>query len=171
MKFKNYCLVVMGDTIGVTDEIKKVSETEPNILDAKGILLATFSSVATLKELESFFKLSKRSFLIFDLSEDSSSCFIIKKEIHEGLFGFLKTINNEDKTTKLIREINMTADTKSNSNKGLNQTIVYNPKKLTENDVENMSKTEKDDLWNKLIDNGVENLTDDDKKILLYLSK
>jgi hypothetical protein len=34
-----------------------------------------------------------------------------------------------------------------------------------------MSKTEKDELWNKIIDSGVENLTEEDKIILQLLSK
>ena len=61
MEFKNYCIVVMGDTLGVQSEIQKISETTPNILDAKGILISTFSSIANVDELTEWFKSNKRS--------------------------------------------------------------------------------------------------------------
>ena len=51
MKFRNYCVVILGDTKNVKDEIQKVSETEPNVLDAKGIVIATFSSLMEPIEL------------------------------------------------------------------------------------------------------------------------
>ncbi len=160
----------MGDTSRVTEEIEKVSETKPNILDAKGILIATFSSVVTLRELDTFFRIGKRSFLIFELNEETAGFFITKKEIHEGLFGFLKTMDLDDKSARLLNEINMTSDTRTNN--VLNQTINYNTKKkITPKDVEKMSKAEKEDLLNQLIDNGVENLTDSDKELLPLLSK
>ena len=95
MKFRNYCIVVMGDTLGVKEEIQKVSEITPNILDAKGILIATFSSIVEPNELTDWFKENNRSFMVFDLNKSVSGFNITKKEIHEGLFGFLKTINVE----------------------------------------------------------------------------
>jgi len=34
MKFRNYCIVVMGNTSGVQSEIAKICEGDPNVLDA-----------------------------------------------------------------------------------------------------------------------------------------
>jgi hypothetical protein len=62
----------MGETKGALDEIIKISETKPNLLDAKGILIATFSSIAEPSELTEWFIENNRSFLIFDLSKKSS---------------------------------------------------------------------------------------------------
>lgn len=114
MKFRNYCIIVMGDTKDVIGEIIKVAETKPNILDAKGILIATFSSVAEPRELTDYFKLNGRNFIICDLNSENSGFHMLKDEINEGLFGFLKDMNNntlKQKTENLIQEISSTTVT------------------------------------------------------------
>lgn len=106
----------MGDTQNVLSEIIKVSETKPNVLDAKGILIATFSSVAEPRELTDYFKLNGRNFLLFDLNSENSGFHMVKNEINEGLFGFLKEMNDEtlkEKTNNLIHEISSTTVTRS----------------------------------------------------------
>jgi len=113
MKFRNYCIVVMGDTLGVQAEIQKISETTPNILDAKGILIATFSSLAEPNELTEWFIENKRSFLVFDLDKESSGYHIVKKTIHEGLFGFLKDVNPEVMTKEFEEAIELSSNTKT----------------------------------------------------------
>lgn len=113
MKFRNYCIVVMGDTLGVQAEIQKISETTPNILDAKGILIATFSSLAEPNELKEWFKENKRSFLVFDLDEESSGYHIVKKNIHDGLFGFLKNVNTDELTEKFAKAVEYSSNTKT----------------------------------------------------------
>ena len=95
MKFRNYCIVVMGSTSGVQLEITKICEGTPNILDAKGVLIATFTSFAEPSELTAWFTENNRNFLIFDLDKDNSGFNITKKEIHEGLFGFLRDMDEE----------------------------------------------------------------------------
>jgi hypothetical protein len=85
----------MGNTKNVLPEIIKVSENEPNILDAKGILIATFTSNAEPRELSDYFKLNGRNFLIFDLNENNSGYHIAKEEINEGLFGFLREMGED----------------------------------------------------------------------------
>jgi hypothetical protein len=113
MKFRNYCIVVMGDTLGVQAEIQKVSETTPNVLDAKGILISTFSSLVELNELKEWFKENKRSFLIFDLDEESSGFHIMKKNIEDGLFGFLKNTNTNELTEKFAKAVEYSSITKT----------------------------------------------------------
>lgn len=122
MKFRNYCIVVMGDTKNVLGEIIKVAETKPNVLDAKGILIATFSSVAEPRELTDYFKLNGRNFLLFDLNSENSGYHMIKDEINEGLFGFLKEMDEEtlkQKTDNLIQEISSTTVTSKSHKSGL----------------------------------------------------
>lgn len=113
MKFRNYCIVVMGDTLGVQAEIQKISETTPNVLDAKGILISTFSSLVELNELKEWFKENKRSFLIFDLDEESSGFNIIKKNVEDGLFGFLKNTNTNELTEKFAKAVEYSSMTKT----------------------------------------------------------
>lgn len=172
MKFRNYCLVIIGNTEGVEDEIKKICETGPNSIKGGGLVVATFSSAVEPKELNDWFRLNKRSFFLFDLNADTSGFHIIKPDIHEGLFGFLKTVNLEDKTEELLREINLTSDTRNprtSSRRESYRKVVE--KKITPEDIEKMSKDEKDKLWNKIIDNGVEKMTEEDKNLLQILSK
>ncbi len=165
MKFRNFCLVIMGDTKNVLGEILKISETQPSVLDANGILIATFMSNADPKELGDYFKLNGRNFLLFDLNEENSSTYFAKKEINDGLFGFLKEMGIDDlkqKTDELIDEI--TSTTKTNRVMNTNKKIKKD--KITVEDIENMSPTAKNELMNRLIDKGVENLSEDDKMIL-----
>ena len=117
MKFRNYCIVVMGDTLGVQAEIQKISETTPNILDAKGILIATFSSLAEPSELTEWFIENKRSFLVFDLDKESSGYHIVKRAIHEGLFGFLKNVNPDELTKDFEEAIELSSQTKTTKTK------------------------------------------------------
>lgn len=170
MKFRNYCMVVMGDTKEVIFEITKIAETKPSILDAKGILIATFSSVAEPRELTDYFKLNDRNFLLFDLNSENSGYNILKDGINEGLFGFLKDMNEENlkqKTDSLIQEISST--TVTNRARRVNkQRIVVEEHSLAE--VDGMSPKDKNDLMNKLIDKGINNLSEHDKKLLNKLS-
>jgi len=103
----------MGDTLGVQAEIQKISETTPNVLDAKGILISTFSSLVELNELKEWFKENKRSFLIFDLDEESSGFHIIKKNVENGLFGFLKNTNTNELTEKFAKAVEYSSITKT----------------------------------------------------------
>jgi len=45
------------------------------------------------------------------------------------------------------------------------------PRRITEEQIENMTLAEKQEAMNKIIDSGVENLTDYDKKMLSLLAK
>ena len=172
MRFRNYCIVVMGATENdsIKKEIEKVSDSKINILDARGIVIGTFTSALSTKELSDFFKLNERNFLLFDLNEDTSGFNINKKDIHEGLFGFLKEMsedNLEEKATEFLKDIEM-HDVK----RVVRPRRDYSkPKKLTQDDIDKMSNKEKDELQNSIIDNGLENMSEYDKEILSFLWK
>jgi DNA-binding protein len=171
MEFRNYCLVIMGETKNVFSEIEKVSETQPNILDAKGILIATFSSALKPNELTDWFRLNKRNFLIFDLNPNASGFNILKKEIHNGLFGFI-TANADELNLKaydLSKAIEMTSDTKNTKvNIKGKKTIT---EKLSDSDIKNMSVSQREIMLNKIMDKGVKNLSEEEKKLLQRLAK
>lgn len=162
MKFRNYCIVVMGDTIGIQSEITKICEGDPNILDAKGILIATFTSVGEPNELTAWFTENNRNFLIFDLDKENSGFNITKKKIHDGLFGFLKNVNTTEMDNNFLKTI-------SSSERKVTKRIING--KLNKDKIDKMSPSEKQDLLNEIIDSGLENLTDDDKKLLSLLAK
>ncbi len=170
MKFRNYCIVIMGDTKNVLGEIIKISETKPNVLDSKGILIATFSSIATPKEITDYFKLNERNFLVFDLNDENSGFFIAKENIYQGLFGFLNEFS-EDMLKKKTDELMNTIDLEITSTTV--NTKIRPPRTeplISFDEIENMSPKEKNDLMNKLIDKGIVNLSEYDKKILSKLS-
>lgn len=178
MKFRNYCLVVIGDTDRIQEEISKISETTPRYLDGKGLFIATFSSALTPKELTEWFRLNKRNFLIFDLNQETCGFNINRKEIHEGLFGFLRDTNLDDKSSELLREIQLSSDTINlRQGNGLvtesasTKTILVTEKVITEKDVKKMYKSDRENLFNKLIDKGIENLSENDKTTLGLLAK
>lgn len=163
MKFRNYCVVIMGNTIGATLEVEKISEGKINVFNPNGILIATFSSVMEPKELNDWFKLNKRTFFIFDLNPEHSGFNIEKKEIHDGLFGFLDNMNVDKKTLELLNVVKDVKNTK--------KPIKSNEREITEESILKMTTKEKEILFNRLLDNGTENLTDNDKKILPLLAK
>lgn len=178
MKMRNYCVVIMGNTDNVKIEIEKVSDSETNILDAKGIVIATFSSFVEPNEMTEWFKLNNRSFLVFDLDPKSSGYNITKKEIHKGLFGFLEK-NDENELEKKVDDFMKSV----RKNKFSGSTMTYSTAKdkisdaqivtdiITESDIKNMTAHEREILLNKIMDNGVENLSENDKKILPLLAK
>jgi len=175
MKFKNFCLVIMGNSVGVVKEIEKISESKPNILDAKGMIIATFTSFVDVNEISTWFTLNNRNFLIFELNKDTCGYFITKPDLHNGLFGFLAEGEKDlkDKTNKFLDTIARNIETASDIEyKNVKPPRVEKKRyEITEADINNMTKEEKNDLYNRLIDNGVDKLTDNDKKILTLLCK
>jgi hypothetical protein len=160
----------MGETKEVFPEIVMISETTPNVLDAKGILIATFSSIAEPKELTDYFKLNGRNFFLFDLNPENSGYYIAKDEINEGLFGFLKDMDSENlkqKTDNLIQEISSTTVTNRAVKVKKSRTA---KEEYTMAELDNMSPKDKNDLMNRLIDKGVDNLSEYDKELLSKLS-
>lgn len=177
MKFRAYCIMVIGDTMGIMNEIVKISETQPSAIDGKGLYIATFISASSPSELTEFFKLDKRNFMLFELNNETSGVNIMKEETHQGLFGFLKTFKQEnidEMTDRLMNDIKLTSDTRdfksSIKSKKISDAKVIKPK-LTEKEISEMTKTQKEKILNEMIDNGLEKLSENDKKILELLAK
>lgn len=171
MKFKNYCVVIMGDTNGALKEIEKISDSKPNILDAKGIIIATFTSFVDVKELSAWFMMNNRNFMVFDLDPSSSGVHITKPEVYEGLFGFLNQLNKNNLDSRTVEFLKTMRSSQKNEDAVIEHDKDVPRPLLTESDIEKMSKQEKEDLMNQIMDNGLENLTEFDKKILPLLAK
>jgi hypothetical protein len=166
MKFRNYCIVIMGDTVNVVTEISSIADSKPNVLDAKGVLISTFTSFAEPRELTDFFKQKNRNFLIFDLNSDNSGFNIVKEEINHGLFGFLDAFTEDElqkRTQDLIHELTSTTIADIVIDEEENKTILLD-------DIDEMSQRERDFLLNKLLDKGPDRLSPYDKKILKKLA-
>lgn len=177
MRFKNYCVIIMGDTNGAVKEIEKISDSKPNILDAKGIIIGTFTSFVDVKEISAWFTLNNRSFMVFDLDPKSSGYLITKKEVHEGLFGFVNKANDNELDTKTIEFLKtMVSQPHPHNTAEIQDAVIENETKkeevaISESEIENMTKKEREDLINQIMDNGLENMTEYDKKILPLLAK
>jgi len=170
MEFRNYCLTIMGDTENVKGEILKIAESEPNTMDANGILVATFTSALTPRELTDYFKENKRNFLLFDMNQDNSGYYFIKKNINDGLFGFLKKMDEnslKEKMDGLIQEISSSTVT----NKA-QKIITKKPSetKITATDIRKMSPKDKNDLMNQILTKDGKNISESDREILDILS-
>ena len=65
MKFKNFCIIVLGNIKNVEAEVRSMSELEINVFSTKGgdLFIATFTSIAEVSHLVDFFKSNKRSFM------------------------------------------------------------------------------------------------------------
>ncbi len=170
MRFRNYCVIIMGNTDNVKAEVLKVAETEPNILDANGIVIATFTSAFEPREMTDYFKEHKRNFMFFDMNIENSGYHITKKNINDGLFGFLKDMNEDalnDKRDRLIQEIS--SSTVSNNVQRKNKKT--NPDQyISLEEIDHMSANDKNNLMNKILAKDVRNLSDYDKEILNKLS-
>ena len=189
MKFRNYCLVIMGNTKNVLIEIEKISENKPNILDATGILIATFTSSVSPKELDDWFKLNQRSFLLFDLNADTSAFNILKVDIQEGLFGFLRESTIETLEIKSVdfddmvkKEVNVSPEQRKINEdrikkifKDAQERNKNISKNISESDILNMTRAERNEMVNNIISSsekvGFDKLTVRDKKILELLVK
>jgi hypothetical protein len=158
--------MILGNTKDAISEIEAISDSKVNILDATGVLIATFSTAVEITELNDYFKLLKRSFFLFDLNPENSGYHITKESIHEGLFGFLSKVNTSVREQDLLDMIKST--TKASKTK---KEVKVKVKELTEEEIMNMKPIQKKTLFNELLDKGYENLTDNDKKILPLLAK
>ena len=155
----------MGNMANVKDEILKIAEDQPHYIDAKGILLATFASVAEPSELEDYFISNGRSFFIFDLDKNSSGVNIDNKNLHNHLFGHVynDVINLNDMSNRLINDIeeskNVTGATKTNR--------THEKDKIKHKiNSDKMTQSEKESLINKILDKGYSNLSEDDINML-----
>jgi len=170
MKFRNYCIVVMGNMEAVKNDIIKISETAPRYLDAKGILIATFVSVVEPSELKDFFNFNGRSFLLFDLDGDVSACHLDNEKLNIHLFGYLgeQSGNFKEMSEKLMGGLSAS----TNHNKTVKESITKTAKKV---DYEDMSKKERQLMVDSIIDKyntiGIEKITDSDRDILKKISE
>lgn len=164
MKFRNYCLVVFGNSVGIMSEVISVSEIEPNVLDAKGIKVLTFTSNIEPKELNDYFKSNSRNFLLFDLNPEHSGFHFEKRDIMNGLFGYLKQMTPEvlkEKSDILMKEFSETEI----------ETPPTSQKSVSIKQLNKMSSEEKNELLNTLIEKGInKTLTENDEKILKILT-
>lgn len=172
MKFRNYCIVVMGNMDAVKDDIIKIAESKPRYLDAKGILIATFASVAEPSELKDFFNFNGRSFLLFDLDKDFSGYHLDNDKLNTHLFGYLAEQGEKLKEMSDRLMVDLSASTKD---KKIIQELKPKTKLSPKISYSELSKKERESLVNNIIDKyqsiGISKISDSDKNILQKISE
>jgi len=181
MIFKNYCGVFFNPIDDLSAIISKISEDSPRAMKGKGISVYTFTSVIDATILSEYFKSYDLNFFVFDLSKSNSGFNFTDKTKESDLFGFLhKDIKSDFETLSniLMDDIIKNTDNKKSPESNINPILNYkhNPKQ-DNNDldnllgsIENMSKNDRNAMLNEIIDKGIENLNDSDKKILEKIS-
>lgn len=169
MKFRNYCIVVMGNMEGVKDDIIKIAETKPRYIDAKGILIATFASIGEPAELEDFFNFNGRSFFLFDLDKSNSGYHLHNPKLQNHLFGHL--VGDEDKLKEMSEKI--MEDISATTSDNVARVVRPKTKAKTETSIDysDMTKKEREVIVNRILDKGVEKLTDSDRETLKKISE
>jgi hypothetical protein len=164
--FKNYCMVVLGNTDGCECEIKNISETNPNIVNMNGVALCTFTTIATINELNDYFKSFGRNFFLFVLDPSLSCCNINNRHMYAILFSEFENYDGlqlEELGIRLNEELG----------KDFNGTKIKkdfdDPETLIDS-FSDLSKSDKELIINEILDKGVKNMTDDDKIILAVFS-
>ena len=180
MNLKNYCIVVIGDTEGILPEILKISDSKPKKINSVGIFICTFISVADAKELEDYFKSLGRNFFLFEVGANNSGYSINNKDKHDGLFKDMEK-NFNDLKSKSDRIMDEIAESLQNSGNTEEDTPVINFKmetKTVKSDTRpnksyynNLSISEKETMINEILDKGIDNISDFDKKVLDIISE
>ena len=181
MVFRNYCIVIMGDTEGALMEIAKISDNKPKVLASVGIIICTFVSVADAKELEDYFESLERSFVLLEVGASNTGYNLKNKKVHEGLFSEMELNKDtlEKKSNKLMNEINESFTNNSGTtreeiptvNLKLETKVVKAETKINESYYENLDIDDKLNLIDQMLDKGYENLSEFDKKVLKIISK
>jgi hypothetical protein len=148
------CLVIMENTKGILNEIEKVTLDTPSFINAKGIFISTFTTNKSIGELKKFFKDKNRNFLMFEIDVTTSAYHFLNKELENGLFMFADIERDNDDVWSGINILD---------SKDMNSEI-------TEKSILKMTKEEKENKLNELIDKGIENLSNEEKNILNLLA-
>ena len=170
MKFRNYCIVALGDVDGILPLLSKISETEIRKLAQTGVLICTFSSVVEAAEIKELINRDKRTFFIFEVGADNSAYQIGREEIHNQLFSFMEDGGDELlslMTNKLINDIKSTNDSQSGIT--ISKSSIEEDEDLL--DVSKLNKNQKQKEIDNLLDKGLDNLSEKEKEFLDLLTK
>jgi len=158
---RSYCLVGLGDIEDIKEDLIFISETNPNYVGGKGMLISTFTSTLHIVEIEEFLNMNERSFLIFEMTPGFFSANLKDKGLQQILFGG-KIDNSNVFSFKMEENLREFIET-------LKGDMIPEDIKVTNNKVEDTPTL--DDLLDKINDIGVKNLTEKEIKLLKKYSK
>jgi len=174
--FKNYYLTMFGDfslseidsVISLIDFLHEVN-FEYKIGD--DYFITTFSSFLNIKELDDLIKEFKIDFVLTEINRNFSFKFL-NKETQDDLFGLVYNENKkmEDITNSILDEIT-DAPPSSNIRNPNTKSKVRRQKRLKSEYYKNLNKTQKEEMINNILDKGVDNISDYDRRVLSIISK
>lgn len=158
IELTNYCISILGTVEGVKPEINKISDNSPKYMEAKGLLIAVFKSAMRINELNDYFKLNGRSFLIFVMGENNYGAHLNEK-LNNFLFSGLIP---DSEATKLVEF------TKGNSiNTSKTTKINKSESKIDYSQLNTVQKQQHiDKILDKISIKGIESLTNEEMEFL-----
>jgi protein-arginine kinase activator protein McsA len=84
---RKFCIIGLGNTEELKEDLTVISETSVNFVSGEGLIIATFESAFALPEIEELLNMSKRSYIIFEMTMGFYSANIENKEFQTALFG------------------------------------------------------------------------------------
>lgn len=168
--FKNYCMVILGNTDGCELEVKNISEATPSIVKMKNVAICTFITVANTIELNNYFKSFGKNFFLFELNPSVSCYNINNMDTYAKLFSEFEDQDDfqmEELSDRFNEELN---------NKHLGQSDIKPKKDFNDSETlidyfKELSKSDKEDVINGILDKGIKNMSSEDEKILEIFSK
>ena len=157
MQTKTYIIIALGNVKGIKEELKQLTHTLLNFAESENITFCTFSSSLSLEEMSDVLRPNKRGYFIFELVDGQFDYNLGNKEVEDLLF-------KSELPLALRTPENMDAKIP------LNNDIRINPKKPIIN-ISEMTKKEKEDMFNTLINKGPKNLTKSDKVLMKKLTE
>lgn len=84
---RSYCIVGMNSVEELKEDLTIISETNVNFVSGDGLIIATFKSTFNINEIDDLLKLSKKSFIIFEMTPGFYSAHLDNQEFQQALFG------------------------------------------------------------------------------------
>ena len=159
MMIKSYCLIGLGNTNGIKEDVTHISESTANYVCGKGLLIATFTSTLHITEIEEFLNMNERSFIIFEMTPGFFSANIKDKKFQRALFGgkidnsFMDTFNMDDNLKEMMETLREDLTEESN--------MIYKRVSPPINEDPTL-----DQLLDKISEIGMANLTEKEKELL-----
>jgi hypothetical protein len=188
---KNYLGVFFNPVVDIEDDIIIISNNTPRLIKGDGILLSTFSSNISVKELSDYFISLGRKFIITEIYD--SQCvnnFNDEETSNEffSLFGFDNEINKMQQsfTDDAFKSFfSFISDSTNNTTNNYNFDLSFLPiiedseelpiednlTVLSDEEINNLSDSEVIKMIDELIDKGLANLSKYDRILLDKLSK
>lgn len=168
---RKYCLIGLDDVEEIKKDLEIISESVSNFATGENLIIATFSSSLNIIEIEEFFNIEGRAYIIFEMLPATYSANLLIDKFQKALFGgkidnsefvdLFKVRHNMENTFKEFTEDNMESvleDFKLNiSNSVIEDIVKPNPTV--------------DEILDKINDEGINKLTPVEKEILNNHSK